>query len=421
MHEPADIAIVGASAAGLMAGIWAGREAGRLGRPVRVVAFDGAARIGVKILVSGGGRCNVTNAGADARAYSGGSRNAIRAVLRRFDCGRTAAFFRECGVELREEPGGKLFPTSDDAHTVLTALTNAARAVGLEIVLPARVETVGRDGEGFVVGGDWGSVRARRLILATGGMAMPRSGSDGGGYALARSLGHTITEHVFPALAPLVLESGCPLRDLSGVAVTARLTLHGATGKRLVGFTDSVLCTHFGLSGPGAMDMSRHYTAARFADSGASLSACWLPGIDRACAERELRALGTRGVGSWAGGRLPERLARALCAIAGVDRATTGAHLARDARARLLEACFEMRLPVVGDRGFRHAEATAGGVPLGEITVSSMSSRVCEGLYLCGEICDVDGRIGGYNFQWAWSSGYVAGIAAVNSLPEESG
>ena len=418
--ELADIAIVGAGAAGLMTGIAAGREARRLGLDLRIIALDGARKIGVKILVAGGGRCNVTHDIVTEKEFAGGSRHAIRDVLRRFDVERTVAFFRELGVELKREETGKLFPTTDKAITVLHALLKASRDAGVEIRHPARVERVEQHEGRFRLIGEWGSLRARRLILATGGKALPKSGSDGGGYELARSLGHSITTRVFPALAPLVLATDCPLREISGVSTLARLELRTGAGKRLCTLTNSTLCTHFGLSGPAPMDMSRHLTAARFDDADAELYACWLPDMQREQADRELLDLGKRTVGRWLRERLPERLGTVLCAVAMIDPALTGGQLSKGARRAILDAVFEMRLPVTGDRGFTHAEATAGGIPLKEITISSMTSRRCEGLSLCGEVCDVDGRIGGFNFQWAWSSGHVAGAAAATAFANDA-
>ena len=419
----ADILIVGAGAAGLMAGISAGRalrERGGGGGPSRIIALDGAKKIGVKILVAGGGRCNVTHHAVDEGDYAGGSKNAIRSVLRRFGVEQTARFFAELGVELKREDTGKLFPTTDRAQTVLDALLRASRDAGAEIRHPARVTRITRtendSGGRFVVGGDWGELTASRLILATGGKALPRSGSDGGGYALARGLGHSITDGLWPALVPLRLADGHVLRSLSGVATRAGLELRSGTNKRLISFTNDTLCTHFGLSGPGPMDVSRHLTAARRADADAGLFACWLPGMSADEGERTLLGLGKRSVGRWLRESLPERLAVALCEEAGIEPATPGSALTREQRRAVRTAVFEMPLPVTGDRGYTHAEATAGGVPLGEIAVSSMSSKRCPGLFLCGEICDVDGRIGGYNFQWAWASGHLAGRAAAESL-----
>jgi predicted Rossmann fold flavoprotein len=404
--DGADIAIVGAGAAGLMAAIWAGRTEPRS----RIVALDGARVIGAKILVAGGGRCNVTHDVVDETAYAGSSRNAIRKVLKRFDVGPTVEFFRGLGVELKREETGKLFPVTDNARTVLGALLGAVRASGVEVRHPWRVGAIRRAGGGFEVereGG--GTLRAARVILATGGMALPRSGSDGQGYSIAKSLGHTVTERVFPALVPLTLPKGHFVCGLSGVAAPASLELRETSGRRLASFTGAVLCTHFGVSGPAVLDISR-YCLERA--GGASLVVNWLPGLSREGLDGELLRLGARSVGRFLGERLPERLAQALCREARVDAATPGHGLTREQRRAVTGAVCEMPLPVTGDRGFTFAEATAGGVPLSELHLNTMESRVCPGLHLCGEVCDVDGRIGGYNFQWAWASGFVAGCGA---------
>jgi predicted Rossmann fold flavoprotein len=403
--ERADVIVVGAGAAGLMAGIWAGR-----GGASRVLLLDGARKLGAKILVAGGGRCNVTHHAVDARAYAGSSPNAIRNVLRRFDVPETVDFFRALGVELKREETGKLFPTTDSAKTVLNALLRANRDAGVEIRHPFRVESVERAGEGFRVTGEWGAVEARRVVLATGGKSLPKSGSDGHGYTIARSLGHTITRRVFPALVPLTLPPSHWICGLSGIIVPATLQLRSATGKKMTAFTDSTLLTHFGLSGPSVLDLSRYWLDARTEDPGAHVTINWLPGTTRDAADSALRALDTT-VLRWLRERVPDRLARALLDAAAVDPATTGDTLTKAERRALAEAATQTPLPLTGDRGYRYAEVTAGGVPLAELDLATMESRVTPGLYLCGEVCDVDGRIGGFNFQWAWASGYVAGCA----------
>lgn len=408
-----DVAVVGAGAAGLFAAIWAGRRARELGVALRVAAFDGAAKLGAKILVAGGGRCNVTHHAVDERAYAGSSRNSVKQVLRAFTVEDTVAFFESLGVRLKREDTGKLFPTTDDAHSVLDALLAAARAAGVALRHPARVTGLRREGDHFALEGPFGTVPARCVVLATGGKSLPKTGSDGGGYALAQAMGHTNSEHVFPALVPLRLEDGCVLRGLSGLTLPAAIELRSGTGKRLERFENSTLLTHFGLSGPGVLDVSRYYTAARTGDAGARLVMHWLPGMTREAIDAALLGLGKRGVEKWLAGLLPDRLAAALCEQAGVPAGCSGADLRRETRLALLTLLTEYPLPVAGDRGWLHAEVTAGGVPLSEVNVKTMASRVCPGLFVCGELCDVDGRIGGFNFQWAWSSGYLAGRAAV--------
>ncbi len=406
METSADIVIVGAGAAGLMAGIFAGR-AGR-----RVVVLDGARTLGAKILVAGGGRCNVTHHAVDGTAYAGSSRHAVEKVLRRFDVPATVAFFEEQGVTLKREETGKLFPVSDSARTVLDALLDAVDDAGASIRYPCRVEHIRREGAGFRVGGAWGSIATSSVILATGGKSLPKSGSDGFGYLLAEALGHTITPRVFPALVPLLLPNDHVLCSLRGIAAPATLELWSGTGKRLRTTSGAALCTHFGLSGPAVLDISRYWLDALADDAGTTLTINWLPGTASEALDRDVQTLGATTLLRHLHSFLPERMIRALCEAVGVE-ATTPAHsLTRLQRQKVVQQFTRMPLPLMGSRGYTYAEVTAGGVPLGELNLQTMESRVCPGLFLCGELCNVDGRIGGFNFQWAWASGYVAGTAA---------
>ena len=405
-----DIAIIGAGAAGLTAAIFARRAAPH----ARIVALDGAPRIGAKILISGGGRCNVTHHVVDARDFNG-NRNAIAKVLRTFDVDATTRWFAEMGVALKQEETGKLFPTSDKARTVVDALLRAAE--GVEIRTGTRVETIE---QGFVVNGE---IEAKRIILATGGRSVPKTGSDGHGYKLARSLGHTITD-VFPALVPLILEDGHWLTALSGTSTEAELAVRSGTGRVLERVRGSLLFTHFGLSGPAALDVSRHWIAAKREDPQASMTVSFLPGETFESLDRLLQGGNVRG-------RVPARLLEGLegerasraplpAILPGKNSLAGGTPgegrarraLPKDARRALVRNLLELPLPIKADRGFDYAEVTAGGVPLTEVDLATMASRRCEGLFLCGEILDVDGRIGGFNFQWAWASGRLAGLSA---------
>jgi hypothetical protein len=408
----ADVSVIGAGAAGLFAAIWAGRTHPQ----ARIVALDSARKLGAKILVAGGGRCNVTHDVVDPSAYAGSSPNAIKKVLRRFDVPQTVSFFERIGVPLKREETGKLFPVTDNAQTVLDALLSAARAARVNIHHPCRVEAVEKLEGGFRVSGEWGTLSSRHVILATGGKSLPKSGSDGHGYRLAASLGHSITQRVFPALVPLTLPRDHFLCSLSGIAAPASLELWSKPpavgGKRMLSLTNATLCTHFGLSGPSVLDFSRHYINAQFDNPDAAATLNWLPGFTPETLEAELLSAGKTSLVKYLGAHLPERLARELCLSVGVEPGTRADQLTRETRKALARVVTQLLLPITGNRGFTYAEVTAGGVPLSEIHLDTMESRVCPGLYLCGEICDVDGRIGGYNFQWAWSSGYVAGVAS---------
>ena len=402
--------MVGAGAAGLFSAIWAGRTQAAERRATSVVGLDGARKLGAKVLVSGGGRCNVTHWRVDERDFAGSTPPAIRKVLGRFPVERTVEFFKSAGVEFYREPDtGKLFPESDSARSILDALLRETDAAGARLVHPAKVTRIEHDGERFRLDTGVGSISARRVILATGGKSLPKSGSDGSGFALASMLGHSITAPVVPALVPLVLPAGHFIRDLTGLALPCRFTLLSAKGKPVATSLGSTLCTHTGLSGPATLDISRHWIVSRVTDPAARLLLDWLPEIPEAPLEQMLLESGAKGAVSVLRQQLTERLARHLCAAAAAP--PTG-DLPREARRRLVAAVKGMELAVVGDRGFGIAEATAGGVPLAEVRLDSMESRICPGLHFAGEVLDVDGRIGGFNFQWAWASGFVAGTAA---------
>lgn len=433
-----DIAIVGSGAAGLMAGIFAGRQAQLSHQvaapgapastpPLRIAAFDGAASVGAKILVAGGGRCNVTHDVIHPQDYAPANRNRVNKILRTFTVAQTIDFFAELGVDLKVEDTGKLFPVTNRARTVLEALLGALEQAGTALRTDHRVTDIRRgegdvgdaDGVGrFVIQTSQGEFTARQLILCTGGKALPLTGSDGLGYSFAKTLGHSVTDTT-PALVPLTLPKGHWLTSLSGIAIDTTLSLWSSSKKRLHQQQGAMLLTHKGVSGPCAMDMSRHWLAARKTDPGVTLTASLLPvtdyqAIDQLLCEqleRRPQASMLAILRTW----LVERLAMGVLEQADMSTGVLARELSRDGRRKLVSLLEALPVPVTGDRGYTYAEVTAGGVPLEEVDLKTMASRVCPGLYLAGEILDVDGRIGGYNFQWAWCTGRLAGMAAVQN------
>jgi len=415
-----DVALVGGGAAGLATAIFAARHAVEADLPLRIAILDGAKKLGTKILVSGGGRCNVTNQRVTADDYWGGSRNTIKKVLAALPVARTIEFFQQLGVPLHLEETGKYFPNSNSAKTVLSALLDEVRRLGVAICADTRVTGVhADDARGFVLATSQGEFAARRVVLATGGQSLPKSGSDGFGYQLARSLGHTVVPCT-PALAPLLLDGDFHV-GLSGLAMPVEIVVHvqDARPERIAG---SLLWTHFGISGPAAMNASRVWHRARLEGRDVRVTLNLLPECDfergerhlLESAERQPKSAVRRIVADW----LPARLADALLGAAKIIGDTPMAHLSRDARRLLVRSIVEWPLPVRDSRGYTYAEATAGGVALDEIDAATMESRVRRGLYLVGEIVDVDGRIGGFNFQWAWSSGLVCGRSLAASLSQ---
>lgn len=417
MNEQYDVAIVGAGAAGLATAVFLARDCGS----ASVLLLDGAKRIGAKILVSGGGRCNVTNVRVTPGDFYGGNPNVVRRILTAFDENQTWSFFEQLGVCLHEEEYGKLFPDTNEAQTVLDALLREVRRLGVALSAGHRVTAIAPAEAGFALHVDTGAaqltVRASVVVLATGGQSLPKTGSDGLGYELARSLGHSIVLTT-PALDPLVLDGGFHV-GLSGISheVTFTLSSRGAKPVRISG---PMLWTHFGMSGPAALDVSRFWNRADCEDRAPVLSANFAGGAAFGDVDQWLVSVacerGTATLASLLHRWVPMRVASALCTYAGCADVASANQLTRDQRRALVHALVHWPVPVRRTRGYSFAEVTAGGIPLAELNPSTLESRVRPGLYVVGEIADVDGRIGGFNFQWAWSSGFVAGTAIARRL-----
>ena len=399
------IAIVGAGAAGLATAIFAVRRGVR----APIVVLDGAKRPGAKILVSGGSRCNVTNTAVSEADFQGSSPHLVRRVLRAFGSADAVAFFREIGVALHEEEAGKLFPDANRSTIVLQSLLAELERCGVVLRADDRVDAVLPLGTCFRLRTRRGTLDAEQVVLATGGLSLPKSGSDGHGLQIAESLGHTVVPTT-PALVPLVL-AGSFHRPLSGVSQPVTLSVR-VDGRTLARRSGALLWTHFGVSGPVVLDASRSWLRAQAEGLAPRLEANLLPSLDFDGAERALLdaarmsprlSLG-RALGQW----LPAAVAEAVALAGGTPPQTPLGQLPREARRACVRSLVERPLDVAGSRGYAYAEATAGGVPLGEIDTRTMASRARAGLFLVGEMLDVDGRVGGFNFQWAWSSAFVA-------------
>jgi hypothetical protein len=410
-----DVAVVGAGAAGLAASLFAAEAVAKSDRAQRIVLLDGMKTIGAKILVSGGGRCNVTHEAVILTDYFG-NRRIIKNVLAAFSVEQTVKWFASLGVELKREETGKLFPVTDNARTVLNALVDRCHELDVAICPDHRVTSIesrGGLGAGFVLHHTHGTLHVKKVILATGGRSIPKSGSDGFGYELARRLSHRVTATV-PALVPLVLDDQMFHKTLSGLSHNVELTtvVKDCVVDRRTG---SLLWTHFGISGPVVMDASRFWTLAHETGESLDLYGNFIPGKTQEQVGRWFmdQATGTprRSLTKTLAQLVPERFAEALCLHIKCDSQKAIAQLLRKDRAHLIEALTKFRLPVQQDRGWNYAEVTAGGVPLEEINFRTMESKLVPDIYLIGEILDCDGRIGGFNFQWAWATGFLAGRA----------
>jgi predicted Rossmann fold flavoprotein len=403
------IVVIGAGAAGCMAAIFAARAG------ARVLLLERTRDGGRKILISGGGRCNVLPSRMEPGQYfTASSRNSLKKILLSWPLAEQRRFFEdEAAIPLALEPeSGKLFPESNRARDVRDRLLELARRAGARLRFEAYV--VGLDPP--VDGGPWQvrleggeAVEAAKVIVAAGGLSVPQTGSDGTGFRIVRQLGHSLNE-TYAALTPLTTEP--PVHaHLAGVSLTAQLEAPQERGSLQA--EGGFLFTHRGYSGPAVLDVSHAAVRAR-RPADQPVFARWTA-LDAAAWERLLLERSSGTVLALLRRHLPTRLADTLLAEAGIDDARTLPQLRREERVALVEKLTRYRLPWTGDEGYKKAEVTGGGVPLGEVDPRTLESRVAPGLFLCGEILDCFGPIGGYNFCWAWATGRAAGIGAAES------
>lgn len=412
-----DVAVVGAGAAGLVAAIFAAggpdaaaHAAARNAR--RVVLIERTRDGGRKILISGGGRCNVLpSVLAPERFVTDSSPNTLRNLLRSWPLDAQRAFFEhDIGLPLElEVETGKLFPRSNRARDVRDGLVRLARQVGVAFRFDTAVrDLTAADAAWRLALEPGGALQARRVIVATGGLSVPTTGSDGTGLAIARQLGHTVHE-TYAALTPLVADP--PVHEpLAGVSLTARLRVPAGAGSQRSDARGGFLFTHRGYSGPVVLDVSHHAVRAKQRGERQPIFVQWTA-LEEA-AWRDALQPGEGLVVSRVREQLPQRLADRLIAEAGIPLDRPLATLRREERLALVDRLCRYELPWTGDEGYRKAEVTGGGIALDEIDPRTLESRRRPGLYFCGEILDAFGPIGGHNFAWAWATGRLAGSGA---------
>ncbi len=432
------ILIIGGGAAGIAAAIAARRSEKASGKPCSITIFERNVRPGTKIRISGGGKCNVTHRGTPAELLEQGflRRNEarfLRHALYSFSNSDLLALLGSRGVETEERPDGKVFPRSGDALTVVRAFEELLRESRVEPHYSSRVRRVERKGELFVVTTADKAFTADCLILATGGVSWSKIGTSGDGLAIARALGHTITKPS-AALAPL-FTLNAPPASLSGLALRS-ITLVATAGGRSVERRGDLLFTHRGFSGPVALSLSRYVAelmgesgnCALFADlfaqqSSAELEAELLKQASKSGTQMIRKFLQSCPItppngsfGTAPHGTIPTALVPFIMRHAGLETDVTWSALARENRHSLLSVLKRFPLGSVRDVPLDQGEISAGGVSLGEVNPKTMSSRVVPHLFLCGEILDYAGEIGGFNLQAAFSTGWVAGENAAKTV-----
>ena len=401
-----DVVVIGGGAAGLTAAVFAARA----GADALVV--EKTRQGGKKIVVSGGGRCNVLPSASDAGLFvTGSSPRLLRRILESWPLRDQRDFFEhDLGIPLALEPEtGKLFPASNRATDVRDRLVDAARQSGAGFRFSTTVARLDPAPGGWRIGlGDGSEVRARAVVVATGGLSVPKTGSDGWGLALAERTGHRV-EPTYAALAPLTA-TPAPHADLAGVSVPDAY-VRVPQGRGAFSTSGGFLFTHRGYSGPAVLNVSHLTALGRARGDSPPVEVRWTE--QSADAWHDALTEPGRGlVATTLRATLPARLADRLMQDADVPADRARADLRRDERLRLIESLTAYRVPWTGDEGYKKAEVTGGGVALSEVHTGTLESRHRPGLYFAGEVLDAFGPIGGYNFQWAWATGRLAGLAA---------
>lgn len=381
----------------------------------RVILLERTADGGRKILISGGGRCNVLPSALDDRRFvTDSSRASLRNLLRAWPVAGQRAFFETTlGIPLAlEEETGKLFPVSNRARDVRDGLVRAVRGAGAEVRFGATVRDLEPIGRGrWRVRIDGGDLEVDRAIIATGGLSVPSTGSDGIGLEIARKLGHRINP-TYPALTPLTAEPAVH-QSLAGVSLS--VVIRGRWNGEEATSSGGFLFTHRGYSGPAVLDVSHVAVRSRLrgdrGDQAARITVQWT-GDGAGRWDERLRSQSRQGVQTLLRSTMPDRLADRLVVEAGVPADRNLAQLTREERRILVALLTEYPLPWTGDEGYKKAEVTGGGVALEEVEPGTLESRLAPGLHLCGEVLDAFGPIGGYNFAWAWATGRTAGLGA---------
>ncbi len=413
------ILVIGGGAAGILAAIRASQL--RAG----VVLLEKNLKLGIKILISGGGKCNITHDGdmqSIGTSFLDREERFLRPSFHKYSNVDILQLLNEGGIETFSRPNGRVFPKSGRAGDVLDVLKSVLMKHDVDVRCDSPVERIFQENgriAGVVARGK--EISSDQVILATGGISYSKTGTTGDGYAWAKELGHTIVP-LRPALAPIKVAPSLPA-DWRGVPLRGGRLSVWSEGKKIFSWDDDVLITHEGLSGPAALEVSR-VAAVRMEKQAVNLKFDFLPSmeetdVDHAVLEM-IRQHPDRHVQTHAERWLPNRLVRALLQSAGIEPATRGYELRKEGRRALITLLKSWHLGRVDAIDIDRGEVTAGGVDLSEVDPKTMRSRKIAGLYICGEILDIAGPVGGYNLQAAFSTGYVAGeTAALDWLEQQ--
>jgi predicted Rossmann fold flavoprotein len=404
------IAVIGAGASGMAAALQAAWQG------AAVTLFERNAAVGRKLLVTGSGRCNITNDGVSAAVYTCADPAWMQALLGRFGVRELLSMLAELGILTYKTSDGWYYPLSDSAHTVVDAFSNALDLAGVTLCSSAQVSAIRAHGKGFGIrfirDGKEEETEFERVIVSAGGKAYPSLGSRGELFPVLERLGHTVVP-IRPALAPLLVELGS-LQPLQGMRLNVGVTLWSGS-QRVAAARGNLIFTQWGLNGPAVMDISHAVSAHPGAGLELSLNllAFFREEFDGLLAQKRASAMPLR---VFLGAFFPPKVASTYLKNARLAEEMPLGQAGERALERLVEKLADTRLPVKGVRDFEYCQISAGGVPVGEVDAHTLESRLVKGLFLTGETLDVVGPCGGYNLQYAFSSGALAGMAAAGNL-----
>jgi predicted Rossmann fold flavoprotein len=404
------IIIIGGGAAGMMAALSAKRNG------AEVLVLEKNDRVGKKLLATGNGRCNYTNYNLNIDNYHGKNHKFAESGLKTFDVKKTIGFFEELGITPAVEDNGKVFPLSFQSSSMLDVLRHQIEEEGIELITEAHVSEIKKKKSFIVTLKDKSTFQGDKVILATGGMAMPSSGSEGNGYILSKSFGHTTTD-IFPGLVQLKLE-GNFFKQIDGVKFLGRGKIY-VDNKLILEDSGDILFTSYGISGPPILQLSR--TALEYMNKGKNVELRVSIIDTKTVAElfdylvNRFKSMKNKTLEFGLIGLINKRLILPIIKILNLDKNKLASELSKDEIRKIAEILTSWSFKVIGSQSWGNAQVTAGGVSTDEINNNTMESKLIEGLYIVGELVDIDGDCGGFNLQWAWSSGYIAGENAAKN------
>ena len=397
-----EIAVIGGGASGLMAAITA-KKSGK-----EVIILERKDRILKKVLITGNGRCNITNVNANISNYFGKNISSVENILNRFTPHDTMDFFNELGIVCNEENRGKVYPLSGQASSVVDALRFEAEKLGIKIETEFYVRKIEKDGFKFkIYSEDKKKIEAGRVILAAGGQSYPELGSNGSGFELAKELGHSVTK-LSPSIVQLKTEK-YQVKGLQGIKTDVAVTAYG-DNKKICTYDGELLFTDYGISGNVVFNISFVMPLYKNVEFEIDFMEKFDYNELYEILKERKRILSHLTMENYFNGMINKKLGQFLSKVSGIEKLSKPVKDLNDSEIRkLCTVLKKYRIKILDTTGFRNAQVTAGGVSLDEVNSETLESRIVKGLYFSGEVLDVYGECGGFNLQWAWASGYIAG------------